>query len=58
MNKGLGQGNVVPPAYEELVRPHVDSFDFFLAEGIHQVVALLEPTEVRFACQSCSSFAY
>lgn len=47
MNKGLGQGNVVPPAYEELARPHVDSFDFFLAEGIHQVVALLEPVEVR-----------
>ncbi len=39
-------GNVVPAAYEELVRPHVDSFDYFISEGLQQAVQSMEPLEV------------
>ena len=46
MNRGLAPSDRVPAAFEELVRPHVDSFDFFLTEGIHHVVEQLEPVEV------------
>ena len=36
----------VPAEFEEIARPHVESFDWFLSEGIHNVVSLLEPLVV------------
>ena len=35
-----------PGTLDELVRPHVDSFDYFLGEGLQTVVDLVEPVEV------------
>ena len=46
MQAGLSQGDAVPAALEQLARPHLESFDNFLSEGIHNVVHLLEPVEV------------
>lgn len=46
MQAGLVQGDKVPEEYEALVQPHVDSFDFFLGEGLQLVVDSLEPVEV------------
>lgn len=31
---------------EALVRPHIDSFDYFIGEGLQNVVELLKPVEV------------
>ena len=33
--------------YEELARPHVESFDYFLEEGIQRVMKNVKPIEVR-----------
>lgn len=35
-----------PRSLEELVRPHIDSFDYFIGEGLQNVVELLKPVEV------------
>jgi hypothetical protein len=35
-----------PTSLEELVRPHIDSFDYFIGEGLQSVVELLKPVEV------------
>lgn len=35
-----------PRSLEELVRPHIDSFDHFLGEGLQSVVEHLKPVEV------------
>eukprot|EP00884_Botryococcus_braunii_P010470 jgi/Botrbrau1/19424/Bobra.0338s0050.1 len=37
----------VAPALAELVRPHIDSFNWFITEGIKRVVDLLEPVEIE-----------
>ena len=37
----------VPAALQELVRPHIDSFDYFLSEGLECVVQELHPVEVN-----------
>ncbi|KAK9824626.1 hypothetical protein WJX72_011831 [[Myrmecia] bisecta] len=47
MQRGLVQGNQVPQEYEDLVQPHVQSFDYFLSEGLHKVVERLEPLEIE-----------
>ena len=36
----------VPLALEKLVAPHIESFDYFLGDGMQQVVRGLEPVEV------------
>ena len=41
------QNDQVPRSLQELVRPHVDSFDHFLSEGLQAVVELLKPVEVK-----------
>ena len=45
-----------PKSLDELVRPHVDSFDYFINEGLHTVVSLLKPIEVipmkQFICMT------
>jgi len=40
------RGLYPPEEYEQLVAPHVASFDWFLNEGLQQVVNSLEPIEV------------
>ena len=45
-NPGMLEGPV-PAALEKLVAPHIESFDFFLGDGMLQVVQGLEPVEVR-----------
>ena len=40
-----------PKSLDELVRPHVDSFDYFIGEGLQTVVDLLEPIEVEHSCR-------
>ena len=37
-----------PRSLEELVRPHIDSFDYFIGEGLQNIVELLKPAEVCF----------
>ena len=37
----------VPQCYRDLVRPHVESFDYFLGEGMHMALDHLEPVRVR-----------
>lgn len=46
MQAGLAAGEAVPPEFVDLVKPHVQSFDYFLGEGLTRVVELLEPIEV------------
>ncbi|CAL8465829.1 g5365 [Coccomyxa elongata] len=36
-----------PRSLEELVRPHIDSFDYFIGEGLQNVVELLNPVEIE-----------
>ncbi len=42
----------VPAALEELVRPHIDSFDYFILEGLERVLQELQPVEVRAKANS------
>lgn len=42
----MAQGDKVPQYLEDLAQPHVDSFDYFLGEGLAHVVAALEGVEV------------
>ena len=37
----------IPEALETLVAPHVSSFDYFLDQGLADIVDKIEPTEVR-----------
>ena len=46
MQAGLAAGDAVPPEFVDLVKPHVQSFDYFLGDGLTRVVELLEPVEV------------
>lgn len=41
-----------PESLDELVRPHVESFDYFLGEGLQTVVDSLEPMEVALPLAS------
>lgn len=46
MEKGLVQGDEVPIEYEDLVAPHVESFDYFLGDGMQSMVVLMPTMEV------------
>lgn len=48
MNEGLVRGDEVPAEYVALVQPHVDSFDYFLQDGMQLAVDSMEPLEVRY----------
>ena len=50
MQAGLAAGEAVPPEFVDLVKPHVQSFDYFLGDGLTRVVELLEPIEVPLHC--------
>jgi hypothetical protein len=47
--KKVTKKDVVPQRYEELAAPHVDSFNFFLGEGLKNVINNLDPITVRLA---------
>jgi hypothetical protein len=49
MQAGLAAGEAVPSALADLVRPHIDSYDWFVTDGIRAVVDFLEPVEVSQA---------
>jgi len=40
----------VPEALEALTAPHIDSFDYFLSDGLRLVVQGLAPIEVSIVC--------
>jgi hypothetical protein len=44
--RAQAQGDAVPQQLEELARPHVDSFDYFISEGMDRVIEDLEGIEV------------
>ena len=43
-------GDSIPLQLADLAQPHVDSFDYFLGEGMAQVVENLEGIEVGVDC--------
>lgn len=44
---GRGDDGKVPAEFEELVKPHVASFDYFLGEGLQTLVLAVKPVVVR-----------
>ena len=46
MLKAQATGQQVPEEFTALVRPHVDSYDYFIGDGMHIVVESLDPIEV------------
>lgn len=46
MLKGQAKGPRTPERFQELVRPHIESYDYFITEGIQVVLEKLEPIEV------------
>jgi hypothetical protein len=47
MLRGQAQAEHVPEALQQLVAPHVDSFNYFVGEGLAQVVQHLPAAEVQ-----------
>jgi hypothetical protein len=47
LHRGEVTGDEVPERYHDVVRPHVESFDYFIGEGLKKVTAALEPHRVR-----------
>lgn len=43
------RGERVPPQLEALAQPHVDSYDYFLGEGMHHVIESMEGIEIENA---------
>ena len=46
MQKGSVQGLETPSELLDLVQPHIESYDYFLGEGIQRVVEHIDPIEV------------
>jgi hypothetical protein len=40
---------VVPRSLEDLAQPHVESFDYFIGDGLSNLVSTMQPVEVRIA---------
>jgi hypothetical protein len=40
-------GDAVPQSLEGLAQPHIDSFDYFLGEGLDRVIENMDGVEVR-----------
>ena len=54
MQAAQASGVNVPAEFTDLVRPHVESFDYFLNEGLQNVAELLDPLEVSLLQQTFS----
>lgn len=48
MQKGSVQGAETPSELLDLVQPHIESYDYFLGEGIQRVVENIAPIEVSW----------
>lgn len=48
--RSQAQGDAVPRSLEDLAQPHIDSFDYFLGEGMEQVIEHMDGIEVSFNC--------
>lgn len=44
--RSQADGDYVPKALEDLAQPHIDSFDYFLGDGLDHVVELMQGVEV------------
>ncbi len=49
MQKGIVQEDETPQEILDLVQPHIESYDYFLGEGLQRVVENIDPVEVRRA---------
>ena len=51
--RSFSRGPLPPPGavarYREAVAPHVESFDYFLGDGLRDAVACLTPAEMRLS---------
>ena len=47
LTRGEVVGTEVPAVYHDLVRPHIESFDYFLGDGMCKAIDELEPVRVR-----------
>ncbi len=52
MLKGQVAGAQVPETLQRLVAPHIESFDYFIGDGLQEVVRRLPPVEVRLIYKS------
>lgn len=41
-------GNIVPRALEDLAQPHVESFDYFIGDGLGYLMENMRPVEVCY----------
>lgn len=46
LRRGQVTGQHVSERYHDLVKPHVESFDYFLGEGMQRVIEGLLPVQV------------
>ena len=44
--RSQASGDAVPLSLENLAQPHIDSFDYFLGEGMEHVIENLDGIEV------------
>lgn len=49
MLQGQAPTEHVPETLQQLVAPHIDSFNYFVSEGLSEVVRRLPPAEVKFS---------
>lgn len=54
MQKGSVQGLETPSELLDLVQPHIESYDYFLGEGIQRVVEHIDPIEVSLEAGYCA----
>jgi hypothetical protein len=47
LQRGQIDDDHVPERYHDIVRPHVESFDYFIGEGMRKVTDNLQPARVR-----------
>lgn len=53
---GAYSGDHVPPRYAEMVAPHLDSYNYFIGDGMAAVVEGLDPFEVRAWCLHAAAY--
>ena len=46
-NMSAQSHSVVPRSLEDLAQPHIESFDYFIGEGLKNLVENMRPVEVR-----------
>lgn len=46
-NMSVQTSSVVPRSLEDLAQPHIESFDYFIQDGMRNLVENMRPVEVR-----------